>query len=54
MQISKEVIQWLRENAYAFKEGEHWFLPDFPKDQIPDKLEIPMRKRIWQALKELE
>ena len=50
MKISNEVIQWLRENAYAVKSGEHYFLPDFPLDKVPDILQIPITKKLWQAL----
>ncbi len=47
MDLTEAVVKWLRENAYAVKKGEYWFLSDFPSDQIPDRLEIPIRKRDW-------
>ena len=48
MEINNEVLKWLKENAYAVKgKGDYWFLADFPQDSIPDRLEIPMNKRLW-------
>lgn len=52
MNIPDEVIRWLKENAYAAKGKEHWFLRDFPKDEIPDSLHVPMNKRIWRPIQE--
>jgi len=51
MQLTEGIVKWLKENAYAVKEGIYWFLPDFPSDQIPDRLEIPIKKRSWEKLK---
>jgi hypothetical protein len=50
MKLTGDIVKWLEENAYAVKNGEHWFLVDFPNDQIPDKLEVPVKKRLWEQL----
>ncbi len=50
MKLSSEVIKWLRENAYAFKDEDCYFLPDFPQDKVPDRLQIPVKKKLWQLL----
>ena len=52
MKVSSEIMKWLEENAYAMKNGDYWFLTDFPKDQIPYRLEIPMNKMVWKAMQE--
>ena len=52
MNIPSEVLKWLKENAYAVKDGEHWFITDFPEDEIPDNLHIPMNKRRWQPIQQ--
>ena len=51
--MNPELLKWLKENAYAVKGDAHWFLPDFPIDQIPDKLEIPINKRSWSKILKL-
>ena len=51
MKLTKDVARWLKENAYAVKGGEYWFLPDFPDGQVPDKLEIPIKKQSWEKYK---
>ena len=51
MKITSEVLRWLKDNAYAVKGEDYWFLPDFPTDQTPDKLEIPINKRKWLNIK---
>ena len=48
MQLTEDVVKWLKENAYAVKDKDYWFLNDFPSDQIPDRLEIPMNKQAWR------
>jgi len=53
MKITKETAEWLNENTYAFKKGDWYFLPDFPKDQVPERLEIPVNKKSWQMTKDL-
>ena len=53
MILTKDIIRFLKENAYAVKGGEYWFLSDFPSDQMPERLEIPMNKRAWEQLKEV-
>ena len=50
MKLTKDVVKWLKENAYAAKAEEYWFLPDFPSEQTPDKLEIPIRKKTWSEI----
>jgi len=50
MEIPLEVIKWLKNNAYAVKEKDYWFLSDFPPDMVPEKLEIPMRSRMWKLI----
>jgi len=54
MKISKEVIKWLNENAYALKNNEWYFLPDFPKDERPRCLEIPVNKKLWKSITQEE
>uniref|UniRef100_A0A6M3JLH0 Uncharacterized protein n=1 Tax=viral metagenome TaxID=1070528 RepID=A0A6M3JLH0_9ZZZZ len=44
--------KWLKDNAYAVKGKDCWFLPDFPNDRIPDRLEIPMNERSWREITE--
>ena len=53
MIVPQEVIKWLKENAYAEKDGEFWFVTDFPKDRLPERLIIPLgkRSRLWDMLK---
>lgn len=51
MELTEDVEKWLRKNAYAVKGGNYWFLPDFPSEQTPDKLEIPVSNRSWEKLK---
>ena len=50
MKITSEIAKWLRENAYAVKGSEYWFLSDFPSSQTPDRLEIPMKDKAWQSI----
>ena len=50
MKIPNEVIKWLKENAYAVEDENYYFLPDFPQDKIPDRLQIPVDKRLWKEL----
>ncbi len=47
MELTKDTLKWLKEHAYAVKGEDYWFLSDFPSGQIPDRLEIPLRKRSW-------
>ena len=47
MHLSKDVVQWLKENAYAVKGEEYYFLDDFPRGQVPNNLVIPVNKRLW-------
>ena len=54
MEMTREVAKWLRENAYAVKDKDYWFLPDFPQSQVPDKLEIPMKDKAWQSIIKVE
>lgn len=51
MELTEDTMKWLKENAYAIKGEDFWFLPDFPDDQIPDRLEIPIKKRSWENIK---
>ena len=51
MKLTKDIVKWLKENAYAIKGKEYWLLSDFPNEQIPDKLEIPINKRSWDKWK---
>jgi len=53
MKMTREIWQWLQENAYASKEGDYWRLSDFPPNQIPDYLAIPITKSVWRKIKEL-
>ena len=48
MKLTKEVVKWLEENAYAVKEKQYWLLRDFPSDQVPERLEIPVNKGFWK------
>ncbi len=50
MKVSEEVVKWLRENAYAVKGDEFYFLPDFPPEQTPDYLHIPIRPKKWREI----
>ena len=52
MKLTQDIARWLKENAYAVKDDEYWFLPDFPNEQTPDRLEIPIKKRAWGKYKE--
>jgi len=52
LELTKDVARWLKENAYAVKGGETWFLPDFPDEKIPDRLVIPITKRSWGEYEE--
>ncbi len=52
MKLTKDVVKWLKENAYVLKDNEYWFLPDFPSEQTPDRLEIPVSKQSWRKLAE--
>jgi hypothetical protein len=53
MKINKEVVLWLRENAYAIKDEQAWFLPDFPDDKIPHHLMIPVTPGFWKSFREV-
>ena len=53
MKISEEVVKWLREKAYAVKGEDYYFLTDFPPDEIPDNLHIPVKQKLWQQLLDL-
>ena len=48
MKFTEDVQKWLRENAYAVKGDDYWFLPDFPSEQVPDRLEIPIKGQSWK------
>ena len=51
MELTEDVAKWLRKNAYAVKGEDYWFLSDFPSEQTPDKLAIPVSKRSWKKWK---
>ena len=51
MEINDEVLKWLKANAYAVKEEEYWFLSDFPENQTPDRLEIPINNKNWGKIR---
>jgi len=51
MKITIDIARWLKENAYAAKGDKYWFLPDFPSEEIPDRLEIPIKKRSWENIR---
>ena len=48
--ITNELLKWLNDHAYAVKGEEYWFLPDFDTTQKPDRLEIPMTKKLWHDI----
>ena len=48
--IPIEVIKWLKESAYAVKGAGYWFITDFPNNQTPDSLHIPLKEKGWQAI----
>lgn len=51
MKVTKEIRQWLSDNAYAVKSnGDMYSLSEFPKEDTPDHLRIPIRKIDWQSL----
>lgn len=50
MELTEDVIRWLEENAYAVKGKEYRFFSDFPSDQVPDRLQIPIGKKLWEKL----
>ena len=52
MTISDEVLKWLKENAYAVKGENYWFITDFPPNEIPESLHIPIKKRSWQQIRD--
>jgi len=50
MKITDEVRKWLKENAYAAKDADVYFITDFPVGEVPDRLIIPIKKRSWQQI----
>lgn len=52
MELTEDMAKWLMGNAYAVKREKYWFLPDFPSEQTPDKLEIPINKKSWDKMKQ--
>ena len=50
MKTPTEVIKWLKDNAYAVKGKDYWLLSDFPLNELPDKLEIPMNRKRWDLI----
>ena len=53
MKLTEDIVRWLKENAYAVKGEDYYFLPDSPGEQIPDRLEIPINKRTWEKFRQL-
>ena len=51
MMIPHEIIKWFRENTYAVKDGDYWFITDFPDGKIPDNLSVPVKKKMWNEIK---
>jgi hypothetical protein len=47
------VIRWLMDNAYAAKGEEYWLIRDFPSDNTPDRLHIPIKPqtKVWREIK---
>lgn len=51
MRTSNEVLKWLKGNAYAVKGNNYYTMADFPEDDVPDRLHIPLRKRAWREIR---
>jgi len=54
MKITNEVRKWLKENAYAAKGADIYFITEFPIGEVPDRLIIPIKKRSWRETQELQ
>ena len=48
--MTAEILKWLKEHAYVVKNGEYWFISDYDWSKKPDKLEIPMTKKLWHDI----
>jgi len=51
LNLPDEVEKWLKENAYAIKGQDAYFVTDFPQDKQPDYLIIPVTNHNWKALR---
>lgn len=52
MLIPDVVLKWLMENAYAAKGDDYWFIMDFPSNDTPDRLHIPIKKHSWGQIRD--
>ena len=54
MKTSIEVLTWLKRNAYAVKGDDYYLMTDFPQNEVPDRLHIPLKKRAWREIRGID